>query len=391
MMGVLTVLEPYSTSSTIAQRDRGETVRVTLWGETATTFDDIKIQTLLPPVFIALTSLKVKLHQGNPVLGSTGVTVYVFNPDIPQLSEYKHKFEHLRSPVRMLPTSADMYVGRPTVGGAESKTIDDLLLLNPALHRNESSTCEAAIVGVDLARGWWYKSCPSCHKIVKKMFESFECNEHGLINKLPEPWFKIDLILEDSTNQHNFLMIGRYAKKMLRVSCHTLVIKDRYDDPFILPPILKTLVGETKQFQLSFGNQNTDFGKIDFIVNGLLQDQDLSNPMIASIKPQTPTTTAGKQVVSQTTSSPLTPSQLLQQRPQPIEPIFSITITFLSNLINFPFIHSNKHRNEQTDTTNFATIAGQFHNLVVPKIEPTDKVLIAMLKTKSQAKKSKER
>ncbi|XP_050131979.1 uncharacterized protein LOC126608190 [Malus sylvestris] len=370
------------------QNIRGETIRVTLWGETATTFDDSEIQTLLPPVFVALTSLKVKLYRGNPVLGSTGATVYVFNPDIPQLSEYKLRFEHLRSPVRILPTSADMHAGRPTGGGAESKTIDDLLLLNPALHKNESFTCKATIVDVDLARGWWYKSCPSCHKTVKKMFESFECNEHGLINKLPEPWFKIDLIVEDSTNQHNFLMIGRHAEKMLRVSCHTLVIEDGYDNPFILPPLLKTLVGETKQFQIYFGNQNTDFGKTDFIINGLLHDQDLSNPTIASIKPQTATTTAGKQVMSQTTPAPLTPSQLLQQRPQPIESTKTSKRVLFTDEANKS--DSKKPHNERADTTNFVRIAGEFHNLVVPKIEPTDKVPIATLKTKSQAKKSKE-
>lgn len=108
-------------------------------------------------------------------------------------------------------------------------------------------------------------------------------------------------------------MTGRHTEKMFRVSCHTLVNEDGYDDPFILPPILKTLVGETKRFQLSFGNQNPNLGKTNFIVNGLLQDQDLSNLTIASIKPQTPTTTAGKQVMCQTTPASLTPSQLLQQ------------------------------------------------------------------------------
>ncbi|KAB2597991.1 hypothetical protein D8674_000911 [Pyrus ussuriensis x Pyrus communis] len=282
------------------QNISGETVRVTLWGETATTFDDNEIQTLLPPVFIALTSLKETL----------------FSEALEQLFMCSIQTFHNSLNIN----TTDMYADRPTGGGVESKTINDLLLLDPALHRNESFTCKATVVG----------SCPSCHKTVKKTFESFECNEH----------------------------------------------EDRYDDPFILPPILKTLVGKTKQFQLSFGNQNTDFGKTNFIVNGLLQDQHLSNPTIASIKPQTPTTTAGKQVVSQTTPAPLTPSQLLQQQLQPIEP-------------TKPQI-DKKHRNEQTNTTNFATNAGQFHNLVVPKIETTDKVPIAVLNTKSQAKKSKE-
>ncbi|RXH88179.1 hypothetical protein DVH24_042250 [Malus domestica] len=30
--------------------------------------------------------------------------------------------------------------------------------------------------------------CPSYHKAVKKTSGSFECNEHGSLNRLPEPW-----------------------------------------------------------------------------------------------------------------------------------------------------------------------------------------------------------
>ncbi|RXH93166.1 hypothetical protein DVH24_013742 [Malus domestica] len=213
----------------------GETVRITLYGEAATSFEDSKIQSLLPPVFVTLTSLKVKQYQGNPVLGSTRSTVCAFNSDIPQFSQYKQKFEHLRSPVRILPTSAEMYTGYAVGLNYESKTIDELLMLDPALHK-------------------WYKSCPSCHKAVKKMSGSFECNEHGF------------------TNQHNFLMIERHTEKILRVSCHTLVIDDRYEDPFVVPPALKKLVSEAKRLQLSFGNQNSKFRKTDFIIYGPLQD-----------------------------------------------------------------------------------------------------------------------
>ncbi|TQE08981.1 hypothetical protein C1H46_005364 [Malus baccata] len=169
------------------QNIRGKTVRITLYGEAATSFEDNGIQSLLPPVFVALTSLKVKQYQGNPVLRITGSTVCVFNPDIPQFSQYKQKFEHLRSIVRILPTSAEMYTGRAVGPNYESKTIDELLLLDHVLHKNASFACQATVVGFDLTRDWWYKSCLSCHKAVKKMSGSFECNEHGLLNSLLEP------------------------------------------------------------------------------------------------------------------------------------------------------------------------------------------------------------
>ncbi|XP_070678212.1 replication protein A 70 kDa DNA-binding subunit E-like [Malus domestica] len=50
---------------------KDESVRITLWGEIATNFENSGIQSLLPPVFVALTSLKVNQYQGNPILGST--------------------------------------------------------------------------------------------------------------------------------------------------------------------------------------------------------------------------------------------------------------------------------------------------------------------------------
>ncbi|TQE01620.1 hypothetical protein C1H46_012759 [Malus baccata] len=103
-------------------------------------------------------------------------------------------------------------------------------------------------------------------------------------------------------------MLGRHVEKILHVSCHTMVIEDGYDDPFIVPPPLKKLVGETKRFLLSFGNQNSDFRKTDFIIYGLLQDQLPLNPATASIDPQTPAATAGKQIISEATPAPMMPS-----------------------------------------------------------------------------------
>ncbi|KAB2595753.1 hypothetical protein D8674_031203 [Pyrus ussuriensis x Pyrus communis] len=285
-----------------------------------------------------------------------------------------NRFKHSRSPLQILPTSAEMYTGRVVSATTESKTIDELLLLDPALHKNASFVCQATIVEFDLTKGWWYKSCPSCHKVVKKNSESFE--------------FKIDLIVEDSTNQHNFLMIGRHAEKILRVSCHTLVIEDGHEDPFILPPALKNLVGVTKQFQLSFGNQNTDFGKTDFIVHGLLQDQPLSSPTIALVTPKTPTPTVGIHIMTQVTPSPLMPSHRPDQQPQLVAPTKTLKRALVPNEADKS--DSKKPRGNQTDTTNSARIAKEFHNLVVPKIEPADKVPIATLRTKSQTKKTKE-
>ncbi|RXH87583.1 hypothetical protein DVH24_034483 [Malus domestica] len=215
------------------QNTRGEQVAVTLWAETATSFQDDALQSLSSPVFIVLTSLKVKKYKGytltksicdhftfvliivififigKPVLGSTYLTVCIFNPDIPQLLEYKQEF-------------------------------------------------------------------------------------------------KMNFIVDDATNQFNFLVIERTAEKLLGISCHSLVIEEGYDDSSMSPPHLQKLVGSTKKFQVRFGNQNNEFGNTDFVVHGIIGEEALVDPKLSSIVPRTPATNTGKQVIDAATPIPIT-------------------------------------------------------------------------------------
>ncbi|XP_048442347.1 uncharacterized protein LOC108865975 isoform X2 [Pyrus x bretschneideri] len=161
------------------------------------------------------------------------------------------------------------------------------------------------MVGVQTKTSWW--SIPHIHLQIVVIYQKKR--------------FKIDVIVEDKTNQHNFLIIGRHAEKILHVSCHTLVMQEGYEDPFVAPPILTNLVGQSKTFQVSFGNQNINFGKTDFIVHGLLEDKPLSKPANPSIKPQTPAPTAAKTIINQVTPAPLTPSQPLDNNPDQLQPL----------------------------------------------------------------------
>ncbi|TXG72523.1 hypothetical protein EZV62_001102 [Acer yangbiense] len=72
---------------------RNEEIRITLWADVAMNFDEQILATLYPPVFIAITGLKVKEYQGKLVLSSSYSTMCFFNPDVPQLSEYKKRYK----------------------------------------------------------------------------------------------------------------------------------------------------------------------------------------------------------------------------------------------------------------------------------------------------------
>ncbi|KAB2623224.1 replication factor A protein 1-like [Pyrus ussuriensis x Pyrus communis] len=350
------------------QNTRGEQVTVTLWAETATNFQEDALKSLSPPVFIVLTSLKVKKYKGKPVLGTTGSTVCIFNPDIPLLSEYEQNTTNVDS---------------------EQKTIAELLLLDPTLNKNTSFMCQATIVDYDLTNGWWYKSCPYCHKSVRNTNGTFQCFEHGLLKKMPEPWFKMNFIVDDATNQLNFLVIGRTAEKLLGISCLSLVIEEGYDDSSVLPPQLQKLVHSTKKFLLRFGNQNNEFGNTDFVVHGIIEEQTSVEPKLSSIVPRTPAKNIGKQVIDATTPLPFTTLESQTQQIQSAATNKGVKRTLFVE--NEPSkAHSKHDEGSQPLSTNSTRISAEFSNLVVPKVEPADKSLISALRSRSQAKKIKD-
>ncbi|KAB2625969.1 replication factor A protein 1-like [Pyrus ussuriensis x Pyrus communis] len=357
--------------------DIGEQVTVTLWAETATSFQEDALKSLSPPVFIVLTSLKVKNYKGKPVLGTTGSTICIFNPDIPLLSKYKQKFEYLKTPIEILPTSAEKYGKSTAMVDSEQKTIEELLLLDPTLNKNTSFMCQAIIVDYDLTNGWWYKSCPYCHK------------SHRLLKKMPEPWFKMNFIVDDATNQFNFLVIGRTAEKLLGISCHSLVIEEGYDDSSVLLPQLQKLVGSTKNFLLRFGNQNNEFGNTDFVVHGIIEEQTSIEPKLSSIVPRTPARNIGKQVIDATTPLPFTTLESQTQRIQSVATNKGVKRTlFVENETSKA--HSKHDEGSQPLSTNSTRISAEFSNLVVPKVEPTDKSPISALRSRSQTNKIKD-
>ncbi|RXH74001.1 hypothetical protein DVH24_016823 [Malus domestica] len=240
---------------------RGDQVMVTLWAESAIGFQEAALKSLAPPVFIALTALKVNQYQGKLVLGSTGSTVCFFNPDIPQLTEYKQRFQYLNLPVEILPSSVERYAKPHVTADSELKTIEELLLLDPTLN-------------------------------------------------------KINFIVEDNTNQFNLMMIGRHAEQLLGVSCHSLVIKEGYDNSFMLPPNLKKFIGSTKKFQLQFGNQNKEFPKTEFVVCGLFEDHPPSATTTSSVELCTPAANVEKHIVNAATPATFVPLEPCAQEIQ---------------------------------------------------------------------------
>ncbi|KAB2595436.1 hypothetical protein D8674_030886 [Pyrus ussuriensis x Pyrus communis] len=105
---------------------------------------------------------------------------------------------------------------------AKKVTIDELAFLDLDLHKDDTFVCRASIKRFDTRFNWWYSACPNCVKQMQKdpTTGQFICQKHP--NQIPTPWYKVNLILEDETNELNALIIGKFGEKLFGIPCKDL-------------------------------------------------------------------------------------------------------------------------------------------------------------------------
>ncbi|KAI5352268.1 hypothetical protein L3X38_005159 [Prunus dulcis] len=131
-----------------------EDVRITLWGDTAKTFDSQALQQLTSPIFAAFTSLKVKQFQGKIVLNSSVSTLIFINPDIQELAAYKTIFNDSTHAIKMMPSSATQLMTPQHLEAAKKLSVQELNVLDSETHKDTRILCRAAIMRFDTRNGW---------------------------------------------------------------------------------------------------------------------------------------------------------------------------------------------------------------------------------------------
>ncbi|XP_048428768.1 uncharacterized protein LOC103956338 [Pyrus x bretschneideri] len=196
---------------------RKEELSVTLWADIAEAFCSLSIQKLSLPIIVVFTSLKVKIYLENIVLNSTGSSLFFIDPDIPEVNSYKSMFSTCKVPVKMLPPSSRQANEAEILRTARRVTIDELAFLDPDLYKNDTFLCKASIKRFDTRYDWWYNACPSCAKQMHKDPSTGQliCQKHP--NQIPIPWYKVNFILEDNTNEISALIIGKGGEKLFAI------------------------------------------------------------------------------------------------------------------------------------------------------------------------------
>ncbi|KAB2619497.1 hypothetical protein D8674_015366 [Pyrus ussuriensis x Pyrus communis] len=190
----------------VIQNIRKEELTVTLWADIAEAFSS----------------------------SSTASSLFFIDPDIPELNTYKSVFSDCKEALKILPPSAIQGNEAQIFQSAKKVTIDELAFLDPDLHKLCDKTyhrtihlCVEYLSSVLTRFNWWYSACSNCVKHMQKdpTTGQFICQKHP--NQIPTPWHKVNLILEDETNELNALIIGKFGEKLFGISCKDLVLNQR--------------------------------------------------------------------------------------------------------------------------------------------------------------------
>ncbi|CAN6679523.1 unnamed protein product [Malus baccata var. baccata] len=197
--------------------------------------------------------------------------------------------------VEILPPSAIQGNEAQIFQSAKKVTIDELAFLDPDLHKNDTFVCRASIKRFDTRFNWWYSACPNCLKQMQKdpTTGQFICQKHP--NQIPTPWYKVNLILEDETNELNALIIGKFGEKLFGMPCKDLVSNQRLVEQQQLPDEFLRLIGQKKNFHLRFSNRRNAFNSNDILIHNVTED--------TAMQPATPQPLSREITMSSTTVS----------------------------------------------------------------------------------------
>lgn len=72
--------------------------------------------------------------------------------------------------------------------------------------------------------------------------------------------FKVGLVLENTTDETNVIIIGRPTEELFKISCQELIFNKGFVDQQQFPEAILRVKGQCKLFQFRFGTMKSNFG-----------------------------------------------------------------------------------------------------------------------------------
>ncbi|KAK9048564.1 hypothetical protein SSX86_032471 [Deinandra increscens subsp. villosa] len=226
-------------------------IEITLWENIAYTYANV----VAPGKVVAVSSLKITKFQDSLQLESTSATT--IDVDL-AIEGYADNIKRLKD----IPKKDTISFGFQTEDDIRSNitTLANVLSKDPAsVHeQNHRFACIAAIKEIHGCRTWYSSRCPGpqCNDTVRYEDDHLMCKHCGYLDK-PTYRYCVNATLYSDKSTLPVVFFDSAMTKILGIDCETLVVREGYTDPKVVPKPMLALIGKEKIFSFCM-RQNDD-------------------------------------------------------------------------------------------------------------------------------------
>ncbi|KAK9056578.1 hypothetical protein SSX86_023940 [Deinandra increscens subsp. villosa] len=226
-------------------------IEITLWENIAYTYANV----VAPGKIVAVSSLKITKFQDSLQLESTSATT--IDVDL-AIEGYADNIKRLKD----IPKKDTISFGFQTEDDIRSNitTLANVLSKDPAsVHeQNHRFACIAAIKEIHGYRTWYSSRCPGpqCNDTVRYEDDRLMCKHCGYLEK-PTYRYCVNATLYSDKSTLPVVFFDSAMTQILGIDCETLVVREGYTDPKVVPKPMLALIGKEKIFSFCM-RQNDD-------------------------------------------------------------------------------------------------------------------------------------
>ncbi|KAK9079402.1 hypothetical protein SSX86_001073 [Deinandra increscens subsp. villosa] len=260
----------------------GHVIEITLWEDIGYTY----VNNLSPGMVIAITSLIVTTHADKLQLESTSATTVEIEPPV---KDYKESMQKLKR----MPKSQTITYGQQTDKDIRNNitTLKNVVSMNPDSTNNYRFACKAAVKEFHGYRKWYRRKCSNsdCDDTLRPEEDYLLCKHCGRIDN-PVYTYCVNGTLDDGTATLAVVFFDDAMTQAIGIDCETMVLKNGYEDPKIIPNPILSLAGQEKIYSFSMHkNKDASIQKTLDIdsATGEQEVEDISHRLL-STAPATP-------------------------------------------------------------------------------------------------------
>ncbi|KAJ1259649.1 hypothetical protein BS78_10G172100 [Paspalum vaginatum] len=188
-------------------------IKVTLWGDRASSFDIDAIYdpNESEPIVVLLVGTVVKTYIGQHYLSGNAACRWYFNLTIPEAVPFYNSLSDQRVEIRRTAPSVDQARG-PRLAQAEIATLTDLATMDP--YTIGDTVYRTTIVIDRLVPGdrWWFASCAKCNKSCVVEGSGYKCR-----------LYKLSFVATDGTTEAKMIAFADVAARIIGKPVQTLM------------------------------------------------------------------------------------------------------------------------------------------------------------------------